>query len=50
VDIPRYQSLYANGVIELDRLITARFPLDRINDAIAAMRGGDTAGRVMVTM
>ncbi|MDO8289827.1 MAG: zinc-binding dehydrogenase [Parvibaculum sp.] len=50
IDIPRYQSLYAQGVIDLDRLVTARFSLDDINKAIAAMRGGDTAGRVMVRM
>lgn len=50
IDIPRYQSLYVQGVIELDLLVTARFSLDDINKAIATMRGGDTAGRVMVTM
>jgi Zn-dependent alcohol dehydrogenase len=50
IDIPRYQSLYAQGIIELDRLVTARFTLDDINAAIATMRGGETAGRVLVTM
>jgi S-(hydroxymethyl)glutathione dehydrogenase/alcohol dehydrogenase len=50
IDIPRYQSLYAEGIIDLDRLVTARFGLDDINEAIAAMRGGETAGRVMIGM
>lgn len=50
IDIPRYQNLYVQGVIDLDRLVTARFKLDNINDAISAMRGGETAGRVMIGM
>ena len=50
VDIPRYQSLYKKGLIDLDSLITARFALDDINSAIETMRGGETSGRVLVAM
>lgn len=50
VDIPRYQSLYAKGLIDLDSLITSRFPLNEINQAIDVMRGGETSGRVLVAM
>ena len=50
VDIPRYQTLYAKGVIDLDRLITAKFGLDDVNKAIETMRSGETAGRVLISM
>ena len=50
LDIPRYYELYRKGRLELKSLITQRFPLDDINDAIAAMRNGRVAGRCLVTM
>jgi S-(hydroxymethyl)glutathione dehydrogenase/alcohol dehydrogenase len=49
-DIPRYQRLHARGRLRLEELITARFALDEINDAIAAMRDGRIQGRVLITM
>jgi len=49
-DIPRYLRLLEQGRLQLDRFVTARYPLERINDAIAAMRDGATAGRVMLQL
>jgi S-(hydroxymethyl)glutathione dehydrogenase/alcohol dehydrogenase len=47
-DIPRYHSLYRNGRIKLRELLTDRYPLDRINDAIAGMRSGAVRGRCLI--
>jgi len=33
-DIPPYVELFMAGKLPLDRLVTARYPLARINDAI----------------
>ena len=49
-DIPRYLRLLQQGRLQLDRFVSARYPLEGINDAIAAMRDGATAGRVMVEL
>lgn len=49
-DIPRYLRLLQRGRLQLDRFVSARFPLEQINAAIAAMRDGATAGRVMITL
>lgn len=47
-DIPRYLRLYAAGKLRLDELITDRFALDDINDAINGMRSGQIAGRCLI--
>jgi len=49
-DIPRYLRLLQQGRLQLDRFVSARYPLEQINDAIAAMRDGATAGRVMLQL
>ena len=49
-DIPRYLRLLQQGWLQLDRFVSARYPLEEINTAIAAMRDGATAGRVMVEL
>jgi S-(hydroxymethyl)glutathione dehydrogenase / alcohol dehydrogenase len=49
-DIPRYLRLLQQGRLQLDRFVSARYPLEEINTAIAAMRDGATAGRVMVEL
>jgi len=49
IDIPRYVRLYQQGKLDLDGLITHRFPLDRINDAVDTVRRG-AAGRCIVSM
>jgi Zn-dependent alcohol dehydrogenase len=49
-DIPRYLNLLKQKRWNLDGLITARYPLERINEAIEAMGTGATAGRVLITL
>lgn len=49
VDIPRYLNLYREGKLKLDALITHRYPLSQINDALDTVRSGDT-GRCIVVM
>ena len=48
-DIPRYLRLHRQGMLQLNQLVSAHYPLEQINSAIAAMRDGATAGRVMIT-
>jgi len=48
-DIPRYLKLSQLGRLRLDELITHRFPLERINEAIDVVRRGE-AGRCLVQM
>jgi S-(hydroxymethyl)glutathione dehydrogenase/alcohol dehydrogenase len=47
-DIPRYLNLHRNGKLKLDGLVTHRFPLDQINDALDAVRSGE-AGRCIIS-
>lgn len=49
-DIPRYLRLLEQRSFQLDRFVSARYPLEEINAGIAAMRSGATAGRVMITL
>jgi len=48
LDIPRLANLYLHGRLKLDELITARYPLERINDAIASMQNGEALRNVIV--
>ena len=47
-DIPRLLSMYREGSLKLDELITRRYPLDRINDGYEAMRSGENIRGVIV--
>jgi len=49
VDIPRYIRLYQRGKLDLDDLITHRYPLSEINTALDKIRAGEV-GRCMLTM
>jgi S-(hydroxymethyl)glutathione dehydrogenase / alcohol dehydrogenase len=49
-DIPRYLKSLQQKRWNLDGLITARYPLAQINEAIDAMRTGATAGRVLINL
>ena len=40
-DIPRLLELYYGQRLFLDELVTATYPLDRVNDAVAALDRGD---------
>jgi len=48
VDITNYIKLYKKGKLNLKELITERYALDKINEAIGNMRQGKTTGRCMI--
>lgn len=48
IDIPNYVRLAKAGKLDLRRLITARYPFERINDAIADLQAGKIVGRCVV--
>ncbi|ALJ18869.1 zinc-binding dehydrogenase [Microbacterium sp. No. 7] len=48
VDIPYYAELYLQGRFNLDDLVSAHIPLDRINEAYADMLAGSTVGRTVI--
>lgn len=47
-DIPALLDLYRNGKLQLDSLVTARYPLSEINTAIDAARKGQAVRNVIV--
>ncbi len=47
-EVPRLLELYSNGELKLDELISQRIALDQVNDALAAMSGGEMARSVIV--
>jgi S-(hydroxymethyl)glutathione dehydrogenase/alcohol dehydrogenase len=48
LDIPRLVELYRMGKLKLDEMITARYPLDRINEAIESTEKGQAVRNVIV--
>ena len=48
IDIPNLVKLYQAGHLKLDELITARYPLERINEAIASTEKGEALRNVIV--
>jgi Zn-dependent alcohol dehydrogenase len=48
VDIPRLVALYQNGRLKLDELITGRYPLEEINEAIGEVRADRALRNVIV--
>ena len=48
VDIPRLVDFYMRDLLDLDTIIAERLPLERINDAFAALRQGDATRSVIV--
>jgi Zn-dependent alcohol dehydrogenase len=48
VDVPKIVALYRDGRLKLDELVTGRYPLDRINDALASSRSGQAVRNVIV--
>jgi S-(hydroxymethyl)glutathione dehydrogenase/alcohol dehydrogenase len=48
IDMPRYLELYRSGQLRLDEMISARVPLDAVNDAFEALRRGTVARSVVV--
>lgn len=47
-DIPKLTSLYQQGRLKLDELVTGRYPLEQINEAIDSVRRGDALRNVIV--
>lgn len=48
VDVPRLVQLYQEGRLKLDELITKRYPLAQINEAITSMERGEALRNVIV--
>ena len=48
IDIPRYISLYQQKRLKLDELISGRYPLEKINEAIADVTKGDALRNVII--
>ena len=48
VDIPRYVALYKAGKLKLDELITNRYPLEQINEAIEEVERGEALRNVII--
>jgi S-(hydroxymethyl)glutathione dehydrogenase/alcohol dehydrogenase len=47
-DIPRLVDLYKRGQIDLDGMVTRRYPLDGVNQGYADMRAGRNVRGVLV--
>ncbi len=48
VDVPKIVALYREGRLKLDELVTGRYPLERINEAVASARSGAALRNVIV--
>jgi Zn-dependent alcohol dehydrogenase len=48
LDVPRLVELYLQGRLRLEELITARYPLDRINEALESMERGQAIRNVIL--
>ena len=48
VDVPRLVELYKRGRLKLDELITARYPLEQINEAVEIMEKGEALRNVII--
>ena len=47
-DVPKLMELYLGGRLKLDELITGRYPLDKINEAIISVEAGEALRNVIV--
>ncbi|MBM3684694.1 MAG: zinc-binding dehydrogenase [Actinobacteria bacterium] len=47
VDFPEFLAWHADGRLPLDELVTARFRLDEVNEACAALERGEISGRAI---
>jgi Zn-dependent alcohol dehydrogenase len=47
-DIPKLVALYRTGRLKLDELITERYPLERINEAIESVEKGEALRNVII--
>jgi Zn-dependent alcohol dehydrogenase len=49
-DIPRYVRLHQAGKVRLEPLVTDRFALEDVNQALAKLRAGEVVGRAMLAV
>ena len=47
-DVPVFLDWFARGALDLDALVTRRFALDQINEAVAALEKGEIEGRTIL--
>jgi Zn-dependent alcohol dehydrogenase len=47
-DIPKMVNLYQQGILKLDELITGRYPIDQINEAIEVVLKGEALRNVIM--
>ena len=47
-DVPALVERYREGRLKLDQLVSGRYPLERVNEAIAAVRAGSALRNVIV--
>lgn len=47
-DIPEFLDWYSNGKLDLEALVTARYRLEDINEAVAALAAGKIFGRAII--
>jgi Zn-dependent alcohol dehydrogenase len=47
-DMPRLLQLYRSGKLPIDRMISRRYPLDRVNEAYDALLAGEVARSVLI--
>ncbi len=48
IDVPKLVELYLEGRLKLDELITKRYPIEEINEAIASVNRGEALRNVIV--
>jgi Zn-dependent alcohol dehydrogenase len=48
VDVPHLVSLYRQGRLKLDELVSGRYPLEEINEAVASVNRGEALRNVIV--
>ena len=49
-DFPRFVDWHRDGALDLDALVTERFPLEQVNEATAALEEGRIRGRAILVM
>jgi Zn-dependent alcohol dehydrogenase len=47
-DFPMFLEWQRNGALDLDALVTARYKIDQINEATAALEAGRISGRAIL--
>jgi Zn-dependent alcohol dehydrogenase len=48
VDVPKLVDLYQQGHLKLDELISGRYPLEKINEAVASVKRGEALRNVIM--